>query len=112
MFECDQGAPRVTDYDGLLDTELRKGFVQKFGLGIGCPQPIARTLGVTKARPVECNDAITLGLLGKSGKNPRVEPHSVVTLGVILGLVLTFALATVSGFLLGETNRHPDQGFQ
>lgn len=60
-FERDQGAPRVTDDDGFLKAELHNRLVQMLGLGTGCPEPIARTLTVTEAWPIERYDAIVPG---------------------------------------------------
>lgn len=43
-------------------------------------------------------------------REPRSGPMSVATLGVVIGLLLTFVLATVSGFMLGSNQPPPGPG--
>lgn len=43
-------------------------------------------------------------------REPRDGPMSVVTLGVVVGLLLTFVLSVVSGFLLGGNQPPPGNG--
>src|SRR3954469_2692411 len=60
--ECqrDERPPRVPEHDRLLDTELYQCAMHDIGLGVRCPEAIARTFAVAETRSVECDDAVAL----------------------------------------------------